>query len=77
MIPEFLGIPEQEETYMCLSSDFWVTETISVAQDTGVSSGINYDGGSAAGKWFAHSFQALPQLLWDNQGLSKLHSWNF
>ena len=62
---------------MSLSSDLWVTETISAAQDTGVSSGVTYDIGSVAGKWFAYSFQALTQLSWDNQGLSKLHNWSF
>ena len=62
---------------MCLSSDLWVTTPITAAQDTGVSSGVNYDIGRVAGKWFAYPFQALPQLLWDNQGLSKQHSWTF
>ena len=38
---------------MCIiSSDLWVSETISNAQDTGVTSGVTYDIGTVTGKWF-------------------------
>ena len=60
---------------MCISSDLWVSETISASQDTGVSTGVGYDSGAVSGKWFAYSFQvAMPQLLWYNQGISQQHS---
>ena len=62
---------------MCISSDLWVSETISAAQDTGASAGVTYDIGAVSGKWFAYSFQAMPQLLRYNQGIRKQHSWSF
>ena len=63
---------------MCISSDLWVSETISASQDAGVSTGVGYDGGTVFGKWFAYPFLvAMPQLLWYNQGMSQQHSWSF